>query len=85
LSGNLIKDCDNKAESFIIALKWCLNLDPQSVELQKAKDDERKAERKRQAEKAKVERTRKRAKEAAEKAAKLKEEAENLEKEKVTA
>lgn len=69
----------NAEESFLMALKWCLNLDPQSAEMQKAKDEERKAERKRQQEKAKAERTRKRAKEAAEKAAQLKAEAEQLE------
>lgn len=80
LVGELLKDISTPKEAFQMALKWCLNLDPQSAELQKAKDEERKAERKRQQEKSKTERTRKRAEEAAKKAAELKAEAEELEK-----
>lgn len=75
----------NAEESFFMALKWSLNLDPASAEAQKVKDEERKAERKRANEKSRLERTRKRAKEAAERTAKLKAEVEELEKEKITA
>jgi ParB/RepB/Spo0J family partition protein len=68
-------------DAFNMAVKWCLNLDPVSVEIQKANDEERRAEKKRQKEKMTVERMRKRAKEAAEKAAELQKEAEKLEEE----
>jgi ParB/RepB/Spo0J family partition protein len=75
---------DNKLstapQGFAMGVKWCLNLDPVSAEIQKARDEERKAERKRAQEKASVERKRKRAKEAAEKAEALKKEADELEK-----
>ena len=60
------------------ALQWVLCLDPESAELQRVQDEERKAERARQREKSKLERTQKRAEEAAKKAAELKEEAEKL-------
>jgi hypothetical protein len=77
---------DNKlstaVDGFSMGVKWALQLDPVSAEIQKAKDEERKAERKRAKEKASVERKRKRAKEAAEKAEQLKKEADELEKEK---
>jgi cobalamin-dependent methionine synthase I len=72
-------------DAFKMALKWVLNLDPKSAELQKVKDEERKAERKRQQEATKVERTRKRAEDAAKKAQELKAEAEKLEKEEAAA
>lgn len=85
LMPKLIKGIDNVADAFKMCLKWCLNLDPASAEMQKIKDEERKAEKKRQLEKSKVERTRKRAAEAAKKAADLKAEAEKLEKEEATA
>lgn len=61
---------------FALGVKWALNLDPVSIELQKAKDEERKIERERAKEKAQIERKRKRAKEAAEKAAELQKEVE---------
>jgi len=80
---NLIKDCPTTLDAFKMALKWVLNLDPNSADLQRAKDEERKAERARQQEKAKVERTRKRAEEAAAKAATLKKEADELQTAKV--
>lgn len=68
-------------EAFALGVKWALNMDPQSVEVQKARDEERRAEKARQKETSQLERKKKRAAEAAEKAAKLKEEAEELEKE----
>ena len=78
----LIKEnkLDTAQEGFAMGIKWALNLDPVSVEIQKAKDEERRAERDRAREKASIERKRKRAKEAAEKAAELQKEAEELEK-----
>ena len=80
LCPTLIKGIKDQGEVFKMALKWCLNLDPNSAEQQKVKDEERKEERKRVQEKGKAERTRKRAKEAAAKAEELKAEAEELEK-----
>jgi ParB/RepB/Spo0J family partition protein len=77
LCQSMIQGLDAEG-AFLMALKWTLSLDPQSVEMQKAKDDERKAERERQKEKSKLERTRKRAEEAAKKAAELKAEAEEM-------
>jgi ParB family chromosome partitioning protein len=68
-------------EAFALAVKWALNLDPASIEIQKAKDEERKAELKRRKEENALERKRRRAKEAAEKAAQLQEEAKEVEKE----
>lgn len=68
-------------EAFALGVKWALNMDPQSIEVQKARDEERRAEKARQKEASQLERKKKRAAEAAEKAAKLKEEAEQLEKE----
>jgi ParB/RepB/Spo0J family partition protein len=76
--SNLCKGCNSIEDAFKMALKWVLNLDPESAEMQRVKDDERKAERLRQQEKSKLERTRKRAEEAAQKAAELKKEAESL-------
>lgn len=81
LVGSLIKGISDPKEAFQMALKWSLNLDPVSAENQKVKDEERKAERKRQAEKSAIERKRKKAEEAAKKAEELKKEAEQLEKE----
>jgi ParB/RepB/Spo0J family partition protein len=63
-------------EAFIMAIKWVLQVDPNSAALQKAQDDERREERKKAQEASTVERKRKRAKEAAEKAAQLQKEAE---------
>lgn len=78
LMGSLLDNVDGQPASFKRALEWVLNLDPTSTEMQKSKDDERKAEKERQKEKSKIERTRKRAKEAAEKSAALNKEAEEL-------
>ena len=80
---NLCKNNKPKdvAQAFALAVKWALNLDPVSVEIQKAKDDERKAELKRRKEENALERKRRKAKEAADKAAKLQEEAKEVEKE----
>jgi ParB/RepB/Spo0J family partition protein len=71
-------------DAFALGIKWALNLDPVSVEQQKARDEERRAEAKRKKEQSTLERKKKRAQEAAEKAAKLKEEAEQAEKKEVT-
>lgn len=68
-------------EAFRLGILWALNLDPRSVEIQKARDEERRAEKAKQKELSQLERKRKRAAEAAEKAAKLKAEAEEAEKE----
>jgi len=51
-------------EGFVLALKWALSLDPDSVELQKEKADQRKAEHDRQKELRKKERLENQAKEA---------------------
>lgn len=66
-------------QGFVLCLKWALNLDDESVEIQKAQDQERKAELARRKEENAVERKRAKAKEAAEKAAKLQEEASEIE------
>jgi len=63
-------------DGFALGVKWALNLDPISVEIQKAKDEERKLNRERAKEKAKAERQKKKAEEAAAKAEALKAEAE---------
>lgn len=68
-------------EGFLLGVKWTLNMDPHSVEIQRARDEERRAERAKQKEKSQLEQKKKRAAEAAEKAQKLKEEAEQAEKE----
>lgn len=62
--------------AFALGVLWALNLDPQSVEVQRAKEDERLANRAKAKEKSKLERTKRRAQEAADKVAKLQEEAE---------
>ena len=62
--------------AFALGVAWSLQMDPRSAAVQKAKDDERQAERARAREESGLERKRKRAKEAAEKAIKLKKEAE---------
>ena len=64
--------------AFSMAVKWALQLDPVSAEMQRAADEERKAEKVRAREQAQIERKRKRAKEAAEKAAELQKEADGL-------
>jgi ParB/RepB/Spo0J family partition protein len=66
--------------AFALGVAWALNMDPRSQEIQKARDEERRAEKKRAKETSTLERKKKRAKEAAEKAAKLKQEAEDAEK-----
>ncbi|MEA1999827.1 MAG: ParB/RepB/Spo0J family partition protein [Euryarchaeota archaeon] len=66
--------------AFALGVQWALNMDPRSQEVQRARDEERRAEQTRQKEKSTLERKKKRAAEAAEKAAKLKEEAEQAEK-----
>lgn len=73
---SLCEGLNNPQEGFDMAVKWALNLDPDSVEIQKANDEARRAARKEANEKAKIERKRKRAAEAAEKAEELKKEAE---------
>lgn len=77
--ARLIGDCGSIEAAFQMALKWVLSIDPQSADLQQAKDEERKAERKRQSEKSTAERTRKRAEKAAKRAVELDEEADKLE------
>jgi len=67
-------------DAFALAVKWALNMDPQSVAVQRAKDEERKATRRREKEKSKLERMKKRADEAAKKVTELKEQAEAAEK-----
>ena len=62
-------------DAFALGVKWALNLDPRSVEVQRAKDVERKEVKAKAKEKSKAERTRKRAEEAAEKAQSLQNEA----------
>jgi ParB/RepB/Spo0J family partition protein len=79
---NIVRLCNGKnsaEEGYLSCLKWVLNLDEDSIQDQREKDEERKAERERQKEKAKLERTRKKAKEAAEKAEELKKELETSE------
>lgn len=68
-----ISGADN---GFNLGVRWALNLDPDSVEVQRAKDEERREELSRRKEANKLERKKKRAKEAADKAAKLQKEAE---------
>ncbi len=68
--------------AFALGVQWSLQMDPRSVEAQKAQDEERRAEKIRQKEKSQIERKNKRAADAAEKAVKLKAEAEEAEKEK---
>jgi ParB/RepB/Spo0J family partition protein len=77
---NEVKPKDAVA-AFLLGIKWALNMDPRSVEVQKARDEERRAERARLKEQSSLERKKKRAAEAAEKAAQLKREAEELENE----
>ena len=70
---------DSVNDAFALGVKWAVNLDPLSVEVQKAKDEERKLNRARAKEKAKAERQRKKAEEAAKKAEELKAEAQEIE------
>lgn len=63
-------------DAFSLGVLWALNLDPQSAEVQRAKEEERLANRAKAKEKSKIERTKKRAQEAADKVAKLQAEAE---------
>lgn len=67
--------------AFALGVRWSLQMDPRSIVVQRARDDERRATKARAQEESQLERKRKRAKEAAEKAAKLKKEAEDAEKE----
>jgi len=69
----------NIEQAFALAVKWALNLDPNSIEIQKAKDEERRADLKKRKEENTLERKRRAAKEAAEKAAKLQVEAKEVE------
>jgi ParB/RepB/Spo0J family partition protein len=62
--------------AFALGVLWALNLDPQSVLVQKANDDERRANKAKAKEASSIERKKKRAKEASEKAVELKREAE---------
>jgi len=59
------------AGAFAMALKWALSVDPAGIEIQRAKDEERKAELAKKRESNKLVQKQKRAKEAAEKAAQL--------------
>jgi len=63
-------------DAFALGVLWALNMDPRSVEVQRARDDERRAEKARIKEQSKIERKRKRAEGAAKKAQSLKDEAE---------
>ena len=67
--------------AFKLCIEWVLNLDPESVNIQKAMDEERKSELRRRKEENAVERKRAKAKEAADKAAKLQDEATKIESE----
>jgi ParB/RepB/Spo0J family partition protein len=69
----------NPLEAFRMAVAWAISLDPDSIEIQRVKDEERKEELKRKKEANTIERKKQRAKEAAEKAALLQKEAEGLE------
>jgi len=70
----------NVRQAFQLALKWALNLDEESVQVQKAMDEERKAELKRRKEENALERKKAKAKEAADRAAVLQQEASEVEK-----
>ena len=59
------------ADAFVFALKWALNLDPDSVEVQKAEDEKRRAKRAEASEKAKAEREEKKAAKVAQQLASL--------------
>lgn len=59
------------ADAFTFALKWALNLDPDSVEVQKAEDEKRRAKRAADAEAAKAEREAKKAEKVAQQLASL--------------
>lgn len=52
-------------DAFTFALKWALHLDPDSIEVQKAEDEKRRAKREEDAAKAKVEREKKKAEKVA--------------------
>lgn len=71
-------NCQTPADGFLLGVKWALQMDPASVELQRAKDAARKAELEAKREAATIERKRAKAKEAAEKAAELQKEADTL-------
>jgi len=45
IANVLCEGLSTAAEGFQMAIKWCLHLDPKSVEIQVAKDEERKAQR----------------------------------------
>jgi hypothetical protein len=62
-------------EAFALGVLWALKLDPQSIEVQKAKDDERRVLKAKAKEASAIERKKKRAKEASEKAEELKRDA----------
>lgn len=68
-------------DAFALGIKWSLNMDPRSQAVQKARDEERRANLKKERETSDLERKRKRAAAAAAKATLLKAEAEEAEKE----
>jgi ParB/RepB/Spo0J family partition protein len=61
----------NPVDAFKMALKWALNIDPNGIEAQKAKDEQRKKEAAVAKEKAKKEKAEKAVKEAAERVASM--------------
>ena len=65
----LCEGLSNPAEGFAMAIQWALHMDPQSVAAQKAKDDERKAQRDEANRKRAAETAKKKAEKAAEAAA----------------
>ena len=75
ISKVLTEGLSTPAEGFKRAIEWALHLDPKSIEVQKAKDDQRKqdrAEAKKKKDIERAEKTAKKAKEAAEAAEKAK-------------
>lgn len=78
IGPTLCEEFDPKTtlEAFELCVRWALNLDPRSVEVQRARDEERRADRERAKAESKIERKKKLAKDAADKAEKLKQEIE---------
>ena len=73
-----IKNVTSAVGGFELAIKWVLQMDPASIEIQRAKDIQRKAEREASKEAATIERKRAKAKEAAAKATELAKEADEI-------
>lgn len=71
VGAELTKGLKTPAEGFAMAVKWILHLDPASIAVQKAKDDERKRAAAEAAEKRKAEREAKKAAAGAEASAKV--------------